>query len=130
MSNSDQLLTSEEWFEKAMRDWQKFEERIEEEETEDAAFLLHQSIEGYLKGYIVSHEWELKHTHDLGDLLEEIVIRKPDYGSFKDLCQEISEYYFLEWSPSPSNVPSKERIDEVVRQAKKLVGMIVGEVNP
>ena len=128
MSNSDQILTSEEWFEKAMRDWKKFEERIEEDETEDAAFLLHQSIEGYLKGYIVSNEWELKHTHDLGDLLEEIVERKPDYGSFKDLCREISEYYFLEWNPSPSKVPSRERIDEVVRQAEKLVGMIVGEV--
>lgn len=128
MSNSDQSLTPGEWFEKARRDWQKLEERLAEEETEDAAFLLHQSIEGYLKGYIVSKGWELKHTHDLGDLLGELAERKPDYGPFKDVCKEVSEFYFLEWSPSPSNAPSKEKVDEAVLQIQKLVEMIAEEV--
>ena len=130
MSTGEQPLTQKDWFDKASRDWQKLEERLDEGEIEDAAFLLHQSIEAYLKGYVVSNEWELKHTHDVGDLLEEIAQRSPDYGTFKNLCKEVSEYYFLEWSPSPSKVPSRERVDDVVKQARELVGKIIEEVKP
>ena len=127
MSEEDRSLASGDWFEKASRDWQQIEERLGESECADAAFLLQQSVEKYLKGYLVSKEWELKRTHDVADLLKEVVQYNSDFAAFTDLCGEISEYYFLEWNPSPSKVPSKERVEEILQQAQHLVGRIVEE---
>ena len=128
MSNEDQPRTPGDWFNQASRDWQQVDERLEEGECADAAFLLQQSVENYLKGYLVSKDWEPKHIHDVGDLLEEVIRHNSNYSFFRDLCKEISEYYFFEWNPSPSKVPSKERLKEVLQQAGGLVGKMSEEV--
>ena len=128
MSHEDTPLTPGDWFQDAERDWRKVEERLNEDECADAAFLLQQSLEKYLKGYIVSKGWELKRSHDVGDLLGEVADRNPEYAGFRDLCREISEYYFFEWNPSPSKVPSKEKIKEIILQANELISKIAGEV--
>ena len=130
MSNEDKPLTPGDWFENARRDWQRVEERLEENECADAAFLLQQSLEKFLKGYLVSKGWELKRTHDVGDLLEEVTGFDPEYAAFRDLCKEISEYYYLEWSPSPSKVPTKDTVEHIILQTQKLVSKITGEVEP
>ena len=124
MSHEDKPLTPGDWFENARRDWQRIEERLEENECADAAFLLQQSLEKFLKGYLVSKGWELKRTHDVGDLLEEVTNFDPEYATFRDLCKEISEYYYLEWDPSPSKIPSKEKVEQILIQSKELISKI------
>ena len=124
MSEREHPSSPQGWFEKANRDWQQIEERLRDDETEDAAFMLHQSLEKYLKGYYVSRKWEIQHTHNLADLLVELIKDEPSFKDFQDLCEEISEFYFLEWSPSPEKIPSREKIEETMQQATILVERI------
>ncbi|UCE18426.1 MAG: HEPN domain-containing protein [Gemmatimonadota bacterium] len=128
MSTDDKLYTPGDWFENARRDLQRVDERLEENECADAAFLLQQSLEKYLKGYLVSKGWELKRTHDVGDLLDEVTNHNSEYAPYKDLCRVISDYYFFEWSPSPDKVPPKDNIERVKLQAQELISKITGEV--
>ena len=130
MSMEDKPLTPGDWFENARRDWQRVGERLEENECADAAFHLQQSLEKYLKGYLVSKGWELKRTHDVGDRLGEVVNHNSEYASYKDLCREISDYYFFEWSPSPSKVPTKDKVEHIILQTQELISKITGEVKP
>ena len=127
MSNDDRLLGADDWFLNARRDWEQAEDRLEDNECADAAFLLQQSVEKYLKGYLTSQGHELKHTHDVGDLLEEVVQRNSEYDVFKNICKEISEYYYFEWSPSPSKVPSREKLEQLLQQTKDFVTKLVEE---
>ena len=125
MSVDDKPVAPDEWFENARRDWQQAEDRLEDGECADAGFLLQQSVEKYLKGYLVAQGKELSHTHDVGDLLEEVIQGSAPYESYRDICEEISEYYFFEWSPSPSKVPSKEKLKTLMQQTKALVSKLI-----
>jgi len=128
MSEMTNSFSALDWLEGARKDWHQIEERLRDNECADAAFMLHQSLEKYLKGYVVSRDWELKHSHNLADLLIEIVQHEPNYEEFQELCEEISEYYFLEWNPSPEKVPSREKVGGTVEQARILVDRILSDI--
>ena len=57
------------------------------------AFHLHQTIEKYLKGYLLSTGWPLRRIHDLETLVQEAIERDPDFVPFLERCQEIAEFY-------------------------------------
>ena len=86
MSEMTNSFSALDWLEGARKDWHQIEERLRDNECADAAFMLHQSLEKYLKGYVVSRDWELKHSHNLADLLIEIVQHEPNYEEFQELC--------------------------------------------
>ena len=57
------------------------------------AFLLQQTVEKYLKGYLLSQAWSLRRIHDLEILIQEAISRDIDFGPFLSTCQQITEYY-------------------------------------
>ena len=63
---------------------------------EDAAFHLQQTVEKYLKGYLLSRGWPLKRVHDLEYLLDEAIKFQPELEEFRSLCQELTGNYFIE----------------------------------
>ena len=61
------------WYQKAKKDIGRVEARLKEGDMEEAAFHLQQSIEKYLKGYLLSKGWKLQRIHDLEALLDKAV---------------------------------------------------------
>lgn len=57
------------------------------------AFLLQQTVEKYLKGYLLSQAWSLRRIHDLEILIQEAISRDIDFAPFLSTCQQITEYY-------------------------------------
>lgn len=56
------------------------------------AFLLQQTVEKYLKGYLLSQAWSLRRIHDLEILIQEAISRDIDFAPFLNTCQQITEY--------------------------------------
>lgn len=57
------------------------------------AFHLQQTIEKYLKGYLLSRGWQLRRIHDLEILLQEAIQEDEDFRRFWADCQRITEFY-------------------------------------
>ena len=57
------------------------------------AFHLQQTIEKYLKGYLLTRGWELRRIHDLEILLQEAIQWDEEFRRFWADCQRITEFY-------------------------------------
>ncbi|MBI5879269.1 MAG: HEPN domain-containing protein [Chloroflexi bacterium] len=58
-----------------------------------SAFLIQQTAEKYLKGYLLAHGWNLRRTHDLEILVQDAIARDQEFDRFLIACQRITEYY-------------------------------------
>jgi len=84
----------EDWFAQGDLDMQAAEMLL----TQDGplpivAFHLQQTIEKYLKGFLLSVGWSLRRIHDLEVLIQETITHDTDFTPFLAACQEITEYY-------------------------------------
>ena len=113
------------WLDKAEKDLQRVEKRLENGDTEDAAFHLQQAVEKYLKGYLLSKGWKFKPVHDLERLLDDAVQFDSDFERFREICQEITSYYIEERYPFFAPEPSKEEVADALDTAKELVKRIL-----
>lgn len=95
MKNKNEIesLYPLDWYKKAEKDLERSKKNLSEKDLEEAAFHLQQSLEKYLKGYLLSKGWELKKIHDLEYLLDEAIKFKPELEEFRPLCQEVTGYY-------------------------------------
>jgi HEPN domain-containing protein len=57
------------------------------------SFHLQQSLEKYLKGYLIAQDWPLRRIHDLEVLILEAISRDSEFSPFLASCQRITEYY-------------------------------------
>lgn len=64
-----------------------------------AAFLIQQMLEKYIKGFLLSKGWKLKRTHDLEELLDEMVKFDSSFEEFREISQKVTAFYFLERYP-------------------------------
>jgi HEPN domain-containing protein len=58
-----------------------------------AAFHIQQTIEKYLKGYLLFVGQPLRRIHDLEVLVQEATAHDTSFGAFVADCQRITEYY-------------------------------------
>ena len=83
-----------EWFSKAEKD---FDEAIflfnNDRPLEHVAFFLQQSIEKYLKGFLIGKGCELEKTHDLVKLIKEASSFDGSLEKFTSLMRDIASYY-------------------------------------
>ena len=115
------------WYRKANKDINRTEARLKEGDMEDAAFHLQQSIEKYLKGYLLSEGWKLRRIHDLESLLDEAIKYNKELERFRSLCQEVTGYYFTERYPFVIEEPSYKEINDNLKETRKLIEMILPE---
>ncbi len=57
------------------------------------AFHQHQTVEKYLKGFLLSTGWPLRRIHDLEVLVQEAIARDANFAPFLSTSQTITEYY-------------------------------------
>lgn len=88
-----------EWKRLAHRDWWRIGRHLRDEDPEGAAFFLQQSVEKFLKAYLLERGWKLRKMHELDALLEEACNYDSGLATFQDLCERVSGYYLVERYP-------------------------------
>lgn len=89
----------DEWKQLARADWRRMEILSREGDAAGAAFFLQQSLEKWLKAYLLARGWKLRKIHVLHTLLEQACAHDKDLSDFRDLCERISSYYLAERYP-------------------------------
>lgn len=99
MKKSKNSLYTEDWKKKAQKDWDRIKRNLRDQDSEAAAYFLQQSLEKYLKAYLLQQGWQLKKIHVLHTLLDDAVRYNKALEVFYDLCERVSGYYFIERYP-------------------------------
>ncbi len=72
-------------------------------ETRGACFsaveLLQESVERFLKGYLISNGWQLERIHDLNRLLDIATKYRPEMGRYAPLAQSLTEQFWAQHYP-------------------------------
>jgi HEPN domain-containing protein len=114
-----------EWFIKGHQDIESAQLLLKEHgHLETIAFLIQQSIEKYIKGYLIFNKWELKKIHDLQELINEAFKIDKSFEEFLDPCIKISKYYLDTRYPGLPTEYSKKEIEESFEVAKNLIEKI------
>ena len=98
---------------------------INEGSTEIIAFHLQQSVEKYLKGYLIKHGWPLKKIHDVEMLLSVASRHNDFFKEFLDFGRIISAAYVESRHPlGPPKEYSNQQINDWLAQTEKLIAFI------
>ena len=117
------------WLEIARKDWRRIGRNLRAHDLEAAAFFLKQSLEKYIKAFLLSRQWKLRRIHELDALLDEAVKHSPDVEEFRDLCERVSGYYFAERYPPLGTLDlGSEDLKRDLKEARRFVDhMFPGE---
>ena len=74
------------WLEIARKDWTRTLHMLDKEDAEAASFFFQQSLEKYLKAFLLQHGWKLRKIHELDALLDNAAKHNPGLEDFRDLC--------------------------------------------
>jgi len=115
----------EEWFIKGDRDIETAQFLFEHRRPTDIiAVFIQQSIEKYLKGYLIYHGWGLKKIHDLQELLNEAIKIDKTFEKFLVNCIRISKYYLDTRYPGTPTDYSEEEIKKSIDVANEIIDKI------
>lgn len=115
------------WLRIARKDRGRISHMLDGKDAEAAAFFLQQSLEKYLKAFLLRHGWKLRKMHELDALLDDAVAYNPGLNRFYDLCERVSGYYFAERYPPLVAAAMELTCKDVERdmgQAKKFIKMM------
>lgn len=124
MSDKESTLPDD-WFKKGDDDKQAVGILLEHGgKSSVAAFLMQQMLEKYMKGFLLSKGWKLKRTHDLEELLDEIIEFDASFEDSREISQKATAFYFLERYPFFSDELSREEVKETYFESIKLIEKI------
>lgn len=83
----------------ARKDFERVQRRLDEGDSEDAAFHLQQAAEKYLKAYLIHHGWKLQRIHDISLLIKKAVDQDFAFMEYQEVCQKATEFYILDRYP-------------------------------
>lgn len=122
MTEQRESFISEDWLQVARKDWGRIERNLEDEDAEAAGYFLQQSLEKYLKAFLLQKGWKLKKIHTLHDLLSDAVTYQSSLESFRALCERVSGYYLADRYPplTPSELTC-EVIKKDTEEARRFI---------
>jgi HEPN domain-containing protein len=85
---------------------------------------LHESLERFLKGYLVATGWRLVKTHDLTHLIREALVRDARFQSFLPLAEELTEDFFSQHYPGGDLSGTGANYETMRQQAGEVVALI------
>jgi HEPN domain-containing protein len=92
--------------------------------TQSGIELLQESMERYLKGFLVAKGWTLKKTHDLDVLLIEAIRFDKRFDRFRDLADELTRDFFAQHYPGGDWTDLGKNYEVLRRQAGELIELI------
>jgi HEPN domain-containing protein len=130
MSKQEDSLAPEDWKKVARKDWERISRNIRDNDAEAAGFYLQQSLEKYIKAFLLEHGWNLRKIHALHDLLSDAVSYNSNLESFRKLCERTSGYYFADRYPPlvPFELTCKD-IERDLQEAKMFIRMMFPDEN-
>jgi len=112
----------EDWIEVARKDWERVKRNLREQDVDAAAFYLQQSLEKYLKAFLLRHGWQLVKTHELDALLDEVIKYNSNFKTFYKLCERVSGYYLADrYPPLGALGLTCEDIENDLEEAEKFI---------
>ncbi|MFH1860468.1 MAG: HEPN domain-containing protein [bacterium] len=119
------------WIKIGKKDWHRMKVMLKDEDIESSGYFLQQSLEKYLKAFLLQKGWKLKRIHELDALLDDAVRYNPELTTFYPLCERVSGYYFTERYPSLTEEElSSEEIERDINEAERFIQVMFGEKEP
>lgn len=115
-----------EWFERGASELEVAKVILSYEEYLDAAlFHIHQSVEKYLKGYLISKGWELRKLHDLETLITKAIGFDIGFQKYLDFGRKLTAFYYEDrYPPGPITVHSKKEIEQIMKSAEEIINRL------
>jgi HEPN domain-containing protein len=127
MKKPENSLYPPDWLKVAKKDWHRMKIMLDEEDAEAAGYFLQQSLEKYLKAFLLEKGWKLQKIHELDALLDEAVKHNEDLESYRDLCERVSGYYFTDRYPALVDTGlTCEDIEKDVEKARRFIKALSG----
>lgn len=89
-----------------------------------AVELLQESVERYLKGYLISQGWQLIRTHNLNDLIAAAIPIDARFSSFDYLAENLTDQFFLQHYPGGDMTDVGSDFVELRRLTDDLIQLI------
>ncbi len=119
---SSESLHPEDWKNIARKDWHRISVLLEDGDAEGAAIFVQQSLEKYVKAFLLKNGWKLRKIHDLVSLLDSAIDFNPALDAFRDLCERVTAYYFVErYPPFTSSGLTEEDIKKDKKEASQMI---------
>jgi HEPN domain-containing protein len=119
-----------EWLERGKHDLEVAKILLAEEEYTDVVlFHIHQALEKYLKGFLISKGWGLKKIHDIELLITEVMSFDDKYQKYLDLGRELTAFYYeARYPPGPITSYLKEELKEILDEAEGIIDKLKEEI--
>lgn len=128
----EESLYPTDWIRIAEKDLKRVDRLLDQHDPELAGFCLQQAVEKFLKAFLLSQGWRLRHIHDLGALLDDAIPYDASLEEFRHVCQKINAFYFVERYPfvvetGITGEDVRTSLEQVKGLIKKLRGKITGK---
>ena len=119
------------WIKKAERDLisANHEMSFYDAINETICFHCQQSVEKYLKAYMIFLNIVPKKTHHIGDIIEEIKTIDKEIEIFIDEADILTDYAVSIRYPDEISIPSTEDAQEAIELAKKIKNYILLKID-
>ena len=118
------------WLRIAEKDLGRVELMLEAEDPDAAGFYLQQTTEKFLKAFLLSNGWQLKRIHDLETLLNDALQFDPSLEEFRDICQRVTGFYFLDRYPMMTSFGvTDEDVKDAFSEAAKLIARLRSQLD-
>ena len=119
----------QDWLRIAEKDLARVQVMLDADDPEAAGFYLQQSLEKYLKAFLLSKSWRLKRTHDLEVLLNDALRYDPSLEEFRGLCQEVTDFYIVARYPFTGDTGiTDEDVTTVLAEAKRFIERLESQI--
>ena len=115
----------DEWREYARDDWRRMLLHLGVSDAPAAGQFLQQSMEKFLKGYLISRGWQLQRVHELKDLLDDALAYDASLAQYRPLCVRVTPYYLADRYPrSQHRAPSEAQVRSDAREAVTMINRL------
>lgn len=128
MTETGSSVYPDDWISVARKDWHRITVLLEDGDPDGAAFFLQQSLEKYLKAFLLGKGWKLRKIHELDTLLDYAVEFESGLERFRELCERVTGYYYTE--RYPMIVPSELTTEDIKKdtiEAERFVNCLFDE---
>ena len=130
MTEAKGSIYPDDWINVAKKDWHRMAVLLEDGDPDGAAFFLQQSLEKYLKAFLLGKGWKLRKIHELDTLLDFATEFDAGLEEFRELCERVSGYYYTERYPMV--VPSELMTEDIEKdrvEAEKFIHGLFNRTN-
>ena len=130
MQHNDSLYP-EDWLNIAEKDLTRLRRAMRAHDPDQAGFYLQQTVEKFLKAFLLSRGATLRRIHVLDVLLTEAISYEPTFAQYQLVCQKVTAFYMLDRYPTLADVGTTEQIvRDCFRDVQGLIKQIRASLKP